>query len=78
MTLDAKTHRMASTVDEVNPVSNDGSTTDLANLRHAHRACNSMRGDQDVTIELRSTIRTKAAAILGIATTAPGTPSRTW
>lgn len=77
MTLDKQTHRWASTVDEIIPVADNGSTTDLTNLRHSHRACNSKRGDQPVTPELRTEIRTIAAQALGHAT-APGTTSREW
>lgn len=78
LTLDYQTHRMASTVDERTPVSHGGSTTDPTNLAHAHRACNSARGNQPMTPALRHRIRAKAATILGITTTPPTPQSRCW
>lgn len=38
--------KWSSTIDEVVPRSKGGSTTDRANLRHAHRSCNSSRGNR--------------------------------
>ena len=77
-TLDYQTHRMASTVDEYITRSNGGSTTDHANLRHAHRLCNSIRQDRDPTPQVKQECKQAAARELGITVTAPGTPSRTW
>jgi len=37
--------KWGSTIDEILPLSKGGSTTDRANLRHAHRSCNSSRGN---------------------------------
>jgi 5-methylcytosine-specific restriction endonuclease McrA len=76
--LDFERHRMASTVDERTPRSRGGSATDHANLAHAHRLCNSIRGDRDVTGEVRHECRTAAAKELGITVTSPGTTSREW
>ena len=76
--LNAETHKMGSTVDERIPRSQGGSTTDHANLAHAHRMCNSIRKDRAVTPDVRAECRTAAAKELGITMTAPGTPSRSW
>lgn len=51
--LDRQRHDLASSIDEVIPVVDGGSTTDPANLRHAHRFCNSFRQQRPVTLELR-------------------------
>lgn len=44
-TLDHR-HPLSSTVDHVIPLSLGGDPLDLANLRHAHRRCNSRRGNR--------------------------------
>lgn len=57
LTLDAKTHPMGSTIDEVIPRSRSvdpkRSALTYSNLRHAHRRCNSQRGS-DLVTETRS------------------------
>jgi 5-methylcytosine-specific restriction endonuclease McrA len=49
LNLNAQTHPLGSTVDEIIPRSHGGSTTDQANLGHAHRVCNTSRGNRPVT-----------------------------
>lgn len=61
MLLNAQTHPMGSTVDEVVPRSKGGSALERANCRHAHRLCQSIRGVKAVTPELRSAIRNELA-----------------
>lgn len=48
-TLDAQHHSMGSTIDELIPRSRGGDPHDRTNLRHAHRLCNSTRGNQPIT-----------------------------
>ena len=60
--LDRHRDPMGSTIDEVVPVSFGGSTTDPANLRHAHRVCNVFRGDRPVTPDLVASLRRHRAA----------------
>jgi 5-methylcytosine-specific restriction endonuclease McrA len=45
LTLDAR-DRMSATVDHVIPLDRGGSECDPANLRPAHRACNSSKGNR--------------------------------
>ncbi|MDI3341620.1 MAG: HNH endonuclease signature motif containing protein [Sphaerobacter sp.] len=48
-------HRLAATVDHFVPLSKGGAELDPANLRPAHRACNSSRGNRtDYVPERRS------------------------
>lgn len=55
LTLNAMTHPMGSTVDEVIPCSRSvdpkRAALDRGNLRHAHRSCNSEKGDRLTTEE---------------------------
>lgn len=60
LALDYQRHALASTVDELVPVADGGSTTDRANCRHAHRCCNSSRNKHPITDEVRRRCRTLA------------------
>lgn len=50
LTLDPRTHPMGSTVDEINhrsrSIDPQRAATTRSNLRHAHRTCNSERGNR--------------------------------
>jgi 5-methylcytosine-specific restriction endonuclease McrA len=50
-------HPRASTVDEIIPRSHGGSATDRANCRHAHRDCNTRRGNRPPQALERKTTR---------------------
>ena len=76
-TLDPQRDPMGSTIDEVIPYSQGGSTTDPANCRHAHRACNTYRGDRPVTPDLIATLHDYLTR-KGYRPAAAGSTSRDW
>lgn len=76
LTRNPQVDDLGSSVDEVVPRSKGGSTTDRDNLRHAHRICNSTRGNRPVTPELRAELRAMVTELLGI--TVVAAPSRSW
>ena len=53
LTLNRQSHPLASCVDEILPRHHGGSPLDPANLGHAHRVCNTSRGTQPITPEVR-------------------------
>ena len=73
LNLDTQRDPLGSSIDEVIPRSHDGDPLDLANLRHAHRICNSRRGTQPVTAELQESLRDAQRHAYD-----PPTASRTW
>lgn len=62
---DKQTDPLGSVVDEVIPRSLGGSPADRANVRHAHRLCNGIRGVQDITPPLRLACRRAVEARQG-------------
>lgn len=78
LSLDRQRHPLASSIDEVVPVALGGSTVDLANLRHAHRFCNSFRQHRPVTPELRRLLLEALVARGFLRSSKPSGPSRTW
>ena len=54
---DAQRDPLGSVVDEVIPRSRGGSPLDRANVRHAMRLCNGIRGTKPVTPELQARCR---------------------
>lgn len=69
---DPKRSRLGYTVDELIPRSRGGSATDPANLRPAHRWCNSYRNDQPISDTIRHHCRQTITAMLTLRT------SRNW
>ena len=61
--VDPQRSRPAHTVDEIVPRSLNGSAHDPANLRPAHRLCNSKRGNGPVTTDLIAACRTAVLAL---------------
>lgn len=57
LTLDRQRHPLSSCVDEILPRHHGGSPLDPANLGHAHRVCNTSRGTQPITPEVRQRCR---------------------
>ena len=51
--LHGGTHPLAWTADDLHPRAHGGRADDVANLRPAHRACNSHRGARPITPALR-------------------------
>lgn len=72
-----KAHPMSSSIDEIVPVSQGGSTLDRANLHHAHLACNVYRGDRDPTPSLTDSLLAYLVR-KGYRQPLVGTASRTW
>jgi 5-methylcytosine-specific restriction endonuclease McrA len=66
LTLDMQRHPLGSSVDEVIPRSHGGDSTDLANLRHAHRICNTSRGNRPPSGAVRDRCRVLVSELLGI------------
>jgi 5-methylcytosine-specific restriction endonuclease McrA len=50
-------HRMAWTADHVIPITRDGAEVDPANLRPAHRSCNSTKGNRAARPQLQTSRR---------------------
>ena len=76
LSLDTQRDPLGSSVDEVVPRSHGGDPLDLANLRHAHRICNTSRGNRTPSDALRTRCRELVAKHLGIEPEPSGT--RTW
>ncbi len=74
----ARTDPLGSTVDELTPLSKGGSATDPANCRHAHRACNSIRGNRDITPAIHQACVDRIKQLLGITTRANTIRIRNW
>ena len=64
--LDADHQRepLGSALDELVPRAHGGSCTDPANVRHAHRLCNSIRGTKTITADLRRRCRAAVVEVL--------------
>lgn len=76
LTLDRQRHPLGSCGDELIPRADGGDPEDRANVRHAHRLCNGIRGRRPITTAIRIRCRTAVAELLGA--TPPERLSRRW
>ena len=63
--LDPQRHPLASCGDEILPRAYGGSAQDYANVAHAHRLCNGIRGVKPLTQDLHNKCKTAVDRYLG-------------
>lgn len=65
LNVDHQRHPLGSALDELVPRAHGGSPTDPANVAHAHRLCNGIRGTKPITPALRQRCRQAIEQAIG-------------